>query len=100
MELYQRNTETLGNGRQASMERLNDIMMRTVQHRQGIQEQRSTRQGEDSPPQRSKSQLTRRPPLPEQTARLGQQTSYAPPQPQPHNRHIQNNPQVGSGNRG
>jgi DNA replication protein DnaC len=104
MELYQRNTETLGNGRQASMERLNDIMMRTVQHRQGIQEQRSTQRGEDSPPQRSKSQLARRPPLPEQTARLGQQTSYAPPQPQPqpqpHNRHIQNNPQVGSGNRG
>ncbi len=88
------------------MERLNDIMMRTVQHRQGIQEQRSTQQGEDSPPQRSKSQLARRPPLPEQTARLGQQTSYAPPQPQPqpqpqpHNRYIQNNPQVGSGNRG
>ena len=84
------------------MERLNDIMMRTVQHRQGIQEQRSTQQGEDSPPQRSKPQLTRRPPLPEQTARLGQQTSYAPsqPQPQPHNRHMQNNPQVGSGNRG
>ena len=84
------------------MERLNDIMMRTVQHRQGIQEQRSTQQGEDSPPQRSKSQLARRPPLPEQTARLGQQTSYAPsqPQPQPHNRHMQNNPQVGSGNRG
>ncbi len=84
------------------MERLNDIMMRTVQHRQGIQEQRSTQQGEDSPPQRSKPQLARRPPLPEQTARLGQQTSYAPPQPhpQPHNRHIQNNPQVGSGNRG
>src|SRR5436309_5152467 len=102
MELYQRNTETLGNGRQASMERLNDIMMRTVQHRQGIQEQRSTQQGEDSPPQRSKPQLARRPPLPEQTARLGQQTSYAPsqPQPQPHNRHMQNNPQVGSGNRG
>jgi len=82
------------------MERLNDIMMRTVQHRQGIQEQRSTQRGEDSPPQRSKSQLARRPPLPEQTARLGQQTSYAPPQPQPHNRHMQNNPQVGSGNRG
>ncbi len=86
------------------MERLNDIMMRTVQHRQGIQEQRSTQQGEDSPPQRSKSQLARRSPLPEQTARLGQQTSYAPPQPQPqtqpHNRHMQNNPQVGSGNRG
>ena len=104
MELYQRNTETLGNGRQASMERLNDIMMRTVQHRQGIQEQRSTQQGEDSPPQRSKPQLARRPSLPEQTARLGQQTSYAPPrpqpQPQPHNRHMQNNPQVGSGNRG
>src|SRR2546421_1032075 len=102
MELYQRNSETLGNGRQASMERLNDIMMRTVQHRQGIQEQRSTQKGEDPPPQRSKSQLARRPPLPEQTARLGQQTSYAPsqPQPQPHNRHMQNNPQVGSGNRG
>src|SRR6266704_1637660 len=104
MELYQRNTETLGNGRQASMERLNDIMMRTVQHRQWIQEQRTTQQGEDSPPQRSKPQLARRPPLPEQTARLGQQTSYAPPQPQPqpqpHNRHMQNNPQVGSGNRG
>ena len=84
------------------MERLNDIMMRTVQHRQGIQEQRSTQQGEDSRPQRSKPQLARRPPLPEQTARLGQQTSYAPPQPQPQprNRHIQNNPQVGSGNRG
>ena len=84
------------------MERLNDIMMRTVQHRQGIQEQRPTQQGEDSPPQRSKPQLARRPPLPEQTARLGQQTSYAPsqPQPQPHNRHMQNNPQVGSGNRG
>jgi len=86
------------------MERLNDIMMRTVQHRQGIQEQRSTQRGEDSPPQRSKSQLARRPPLPEQTARLGQQTSYAPPQPQPqpqpHNRHMQNNPQGGSGNRG
>ena len=86
------------------MERLNDIMMRTVQHRQGMQEQRSTQQGEDSPPQRSTPQLARRPPLPEQTARLGQQTSYAPPQPQPqpqpHNRHMQNNPQVGSGNRG
>src|SRR5436305_13609620 len=96
MELYQRNTETLGNGRQASMERLNDIVMRTVQHRQGIQEQRSTQQGEESTPQRSKPQLTRRPHLTEQTARVRQQTSYAPPQPQPsaqpHNRHILDNP--------
>src|SRR5947209_16563273 len=104
MELYQRNTETLGNGRQASMERLNDIMMRTVQQRQGIREQRSTRQGEDTSPQRPKQQPVRRAPLAEQTARLGQPTSYATPQSQPqvqpHNRHLQNKPPLGSGNRG
>ena len=86
------------------MERLNDIMMKTTQHHQEIQEQRSTRQGEGALSQRHKSQLTRRPSLPEQTARLGQQTSYAAPrpqaQPQQHNRHIQNNPPLGSGNRG
>jgi len=70
MELYQRNTQELGNGRQISMERLNDIMMRTAQRRQELQEQRSTQQGE--PPQNSRPKPTRRPPLPEQTAQLGQ----------------------------
>src|ERR1051326_239189 len=101
MELYQRNTETLGNGRQASMERLNDIMMRSVQQRQGIREEQSTRQGEDTSPQRPKQQPVRRSPLPEQTARLGQPTSYRAPQSQPraqpHNRHMHS---PGSGNRG
>ncbi len=82
------------------MERLNDIMMRTVQRHPEIQEQRPTRQGEGTPPQRTKPPLPRRSLLPEQTARLGQQASYTAPQPQPYNRHMQNNPPGGAGNRG
>jgi DNA replication protein DnaC len=82
------------------MERLNDIMMRTVQRHPEIQEQRPTRQGEGTPPQRTKPPLPRRTLLPEQTARLGQQMAYTAPQPPPYNRHMQNNPPAGAGNRG
>ena len=82
------------------MERLNDIMTRTVQHRQEIQERRSARQGEGMLPQRPRPQLAHRPPLPEQTARLGQQTSYAAPQPQSHNKQMQTNSPVVPRNRG
>src|SRR5712692_5571399 len=112
MELYQRNFEALGNGRQASMERLNEIMNRTAtKRRQQVQEQRPTQSTQaDAPSQapqgpRPKQSLARRSPLPEQTARQGQQNSPVAPQPPPSqvlNRHPQAQHPIppGTGNRG
>ena len=66
------------------MERLNDIMMRTAQRRQHIhnadqqtapQDQEATPQGQ--PPYSPRSPLTRRAPLPEQTARQGQYPTHS-----------------------
>ena len=76
------------------MERLNDIMMRTAQRRQQMHNPQAPQQGQDtsmsdiaapalpSPGQPSRPPLTRRPPLPEQTARHGQYASQ-PQQSQP-----------------
>jgi len=57
------------------MESLNDIINRTAQHRQQIQEQRSTQQDNGTQAQRPGQPSVRRPTLPEQTARLGQSGS-------------------------
>jgi DNA replication protein DnaC len=74
MELYPRHFEALGNGRQASMERLNDILGRTPQHRKQDTEHRhnsaSQRQGI------SPSHY----PMREQTAHLGPGSRSAQPQ--------------------
>src|SRR5438132_1520076 len=87
MELYPRHFEALGNGRQATMERLNEIMARTTPRQQALQQQLSRGQGTplQTPGQRQGSLSVRRP-LPEQTALLGQQN---PPASQPHNQHNQ-----------
>ncbi len=67
------------------MERLNDIMMRTAQRRQHIPEQQSQPSSEGTSPQlpgqRPRLPLTRRAPLPTQTARSSQ-PSPAPTPPQ------------------
>jgi DNA replication protein DnaC len=74
MELYPRHFEALGNGRQTSMERLNDILGRAAQHRQQNMEHHhnpsSQRQGI------SPSHY----PLREQTAHLGSGSRSAQPQ--------------------
>lgn len=81
MELYQCNSEKLGNGRQMSMESLNDIMMRSVQRRQEMQGQRSSQQDAPGEERRAKSAPARRPSsLPEQTIHQGRQNSSAVPQ--------------------
>lgn len=81
MELYQCNSEKLGNGRQMSMESLNDIMMRSVQRRQEMQGQRSSQQDAPGEERRAKQASTRRPSSsPEQTTRQGRQNSSAVPQ--------------------
>ncbi len=54
------------------MESLNDIINRTAAQRQQTQDQRSTQQDIGAQAQRPGQPYTRRPPLPEQTARLGQ----------------------------
>lgn len=54
------------------MESLNDIINRTAAHRQQTQEQRSTQQDIGTQAQRPGQPHVRRPPLPDQTARLGQ----------------------------
>src|SRR5712691_904566 len=112
MELYQRNFEALGNGRQASMERLNEIMNRTAtKRRQQVQEQQPTQSAQAGAPTQSpqgprpKQSLARRSPLPEQTARQGQQNSPVAPQLPPSqvlNRHTQTQHPIppGTGNRG
>src|SRR5437870_1488747 len=91
MELYPRYSQALGNGRQASMERLNDILTRAMQRRQHIPEppERSERyptqgaiphDGEVQrqrmpPPQSSHGSL----PLREQRAHLGRPNPYGTP---------------------
>jgi DNA replication protein DnaC len=63
------------------MERLNDIMMRSVQRRQDVQGQRPPRQGESAEGQRPQSALPQRPSsLPEQTTRPGRQRQPGLPQ--------------------
>src|SRR5436853_1482860 len=87
MELYPRYSQALGNGRQASMERLNDILTRAMQRRQHTPEQteRSERYPiQGPPPYDSEGQRQRVPPPPartvpplrEQRARLGQPNPY------------------------
>lgn len=81
MELYQCNSEKLGNGRQMSMESLNDIMMRSVQRRPEMQGQRSSQQDTPGEERRAKPAPTQRPSsLPEQTTHQGRQNSSAVPQ--------------------
>src|SRR5713226_3272618 len=74
MELYPRHFEALGNGRQISMERLNEIFGRTPQHRQQDAEhhQNSSTQRQGTSPSRY--------PLREQTAHLGPGSRSAQPQ--------------------
>src|SRR5579864_479714 len=77
MELYPRYFTALGNGRQADMERLNDIFKRNTQ-----QPQRRRPEGQVRPTTAPASQYMRpgsgpgstpaRRPLPEQTARIGE----------------------------
>lgn len=62
------------------MESLNDIINRTAAHRQQLQEQRSTQQGNGTQAQRPGQPHVRRPPLPEQTARLSQPGSPVNPE--------------------
>src|SRR5260370_21663411 len=81
MELYQCNSEKLGNGRQMSMESLNDIMMRSVQRRPEMQGQRSSQQDTPGEERRANPAPTQRPSSsPEQTTRQGRQNSSAVPQ--------------------
>src|SRR6266571_352078 len=65
MELYPRHFEALGNGRQTSMERLNNSLGRTPQHRQQNMEHYHdhSSQGQEISPSRY--------PLREQTSHLG-----------------------------
>src|SRR5438094_8565468 len=90
MELYPRYSQALANGRQASMERLNDILTRAMQRRQHTPEQteRSERYPvQGSIPHDSEGQRQRVPPptprgvppLREQRARLGQPHPYGTP---------------------
>src|SRR5579863_9396605 len=79
MELYQRNSKALGGRRQVTMERLNDIMMRTAQRRQNTHEQQAPQQGVPPQGQQSRPPHPRRAPLPEQTARLRPDGSLSQP---------------------
>jgi DNA replication protein DnaC len=72
MELYPRHFEALGNGRQTSMERLNDILGRTSQRYQQDTEQQQNR---STQPQRPGMSLSRHP-LHEQTAHQGPRSRY------------------------
>src|SRR5437588_700121 len=71
MELYPRHFKALGNGRQAIMERLNDIMARTTRRQQPLEQRLPDGQG-TSPQGRRQPSLPVHRPLPEQTARMGQ----------------------------
>ncbi len=71
------------------MESLNDIINRTASHRQQIQEQRSTQQDPGTQAQRPGQPHGRRPPLPEQTARLGQPGSPVNPELPPSRKYPQ-----------
>src|SRR5690348_6271568 len=97
MELYPRHLTALGNGRQASMERLNEIINRAAQRRQGGRENgfesrsgggigsgldKSSPYGTPAHSQRSGATPGHRP-LPEQNARLGQYGSATRAQQQP-----------------
>ncbi|TMD42784.1 MAG: hypothetical protein E6I90_12400, partial [Chloroflexi bacterium] len=62
------------------MESLNDIINRTAAQRQQTQDQRSTQQDIGTQAQRPGQPYARRPPLPEQTARLGQPGSPINPE--------------------
>ena len=94
------------------MERLNEIMNRTAtKRRQQVQEQRPTQAAQPGVPSQSPQglrpgqSLARRSPLPEQTARQGQQNSPVAPQPPP-SQVLNRRPQAqhpippGTGNRG
>src|SRR5260370_7984644 len=88
MELYPRHLKALGSRRQAKMERLNEILSKSMpqaQRRQRAAEQRPrTRTDQDQRadqlpqphPQDDALERNFRPPLPEQTANLGR-----PPKP-------------------
>lgn len=90
MELYPRHLKALGSRRQAKMERLNEILSKSMpqaQRRQRAAEQRPrTRTGQDQRaeqlpqphPQGDALERSFRPPLPEQTANLGRPTRSAP----------------------
>ncbi|MBO0780839.1 MAG: ATP-binding protein [Ktedonobacteraceae bacterium] len=76
MELYSRHLAALGDGRQAAaMERLNDIMGRTMSRRHY-----SDARLQQESPQGAAQQHTSRRPLPEQTARQGPRGHYGAPQ--------------------
>src|SRR5579859_4367356 len=97
MELYPRHLTALGNGRQASMERLNDIINRAAQRRQGGREnglengnRGASGSGLDKSSPYSTSAHGQRAgvtpghrPLPEQNARLGQYGNATRAQQQP-----------------
>src|SRR5712692_6073586 len=70
MELYPRHFEALGNGRQTSMERLNNIFGRTPQHRQQDMENHHN-------PSTQRQGIS---PLREQTAHLGPGSRSTQPQ--------------------
>jgi DNA replication protein DnaC len=77
MELYQRDIAALGNGRQASMERLNDIFTRTGQRRPQPDPRQPGQRRAAPPPQPARRQQ------PEQRQRSDQYQRYAPRQSQP-----------------
>src|SRR3984893_16231857 len=82
MELYPRHFTALGNGRQASMERLNEIINRTAQRRQGSGPDKSSPY--TTPPQGPRpGTAPGHRPLPEQNARLGQYSNAPRTQQQP-----------------
>jgi DNA replication protein DnaC len=86
MELYSRHFKALGNGRQATMERLNEIMGKATQRRQILEHRTSQSMGSRPVPS---PQTNTRQSLPEQRARQGQrntfgsqqQASYPAPRP-------------------
>src|ERR1700730_1118289 len=81
MELYPRHLTALGNGRQASMERLNEIINRTAQRRQGGLDKSSPY---NTSPQGSRpGAAPGHRPLPEQNARLRQYGNAPRTQQQP-----------------
>jgi DNA replication protein DnaC len=82
------------------MESLNEIMRRTAPRHQQGQESRNTQQGMVPHEQRPKQSLTRRPPLPEQTARPGQPLSPGALESQPSRRPPQQPFHGGNGNPG
>src|SRR5262249_40886582 len=70
---YSRHFKALGNGRQATMERLNEIMGRSTQRRQILEHRASQNMGSRPVPS---PQTNTRQILPEQRARQGQRTTF------------------------